>query len=58
MYIINILQFGIYPHRSKSATNVMGVTNHLLNGLMICSTRMESVPNTVIGTKNLWLNDW
>lgn len=53
---MNMSQFGIYPHRCNSATNVMGVTNHLLNGLKTCLTRMESVPNTVIGTKNLWLN--
>lgn len=53
---MNILQFGIYSLRCNSATNVMGVTNHLLNGLKTCSTRMESVPNTVVETKNLWLN--
>lgn len=54
---MNILQFGLYSHGCNSATNVMGVTNHLLNGLKTCSTMTESVPNTVIGTKNLWLND-
>lgn len=37
-------------------TNVPGVTKRFLVGLKTCSSVMETIPATMKGAKNLWLD--